>query len=73
MVGAAHIVVTAVPLDPENRKREAFELLGLEGDLGILVDPASGIPLQIRGDVPGAGGMEFNLTAVTLAPDGRPR
>lgn len=72
-VSAVRVVVSVTPLELENHDREAFEFLGLEGGLALLIDPASGIPLQIRGDVPGTGGMEFNLTEVTLAPDARPR
>jgi hypothetical protein len=43
-----------------------FSLLGLNGDITVLFDQASGLPLQLRGNAPRIGRAEINLKTVTL-------
>lgn len=43
-----------------------FSLLGLNGDILILFDEETGLPLQLRGKAPRIGNTEINLTGVTL-------
>ncbi|MEM9557928.1 MAG: hypothetical protein AAGC60_26960 [Acidobacteriota bacterium] len=43
---------------------EKFELMGLEGDIRMLLDPRTGIPLQFRGDLSSLGSVEVTLERV---------
>lgn len=43
-----------------------FSLLGLTGDITVLFDRSSGLPLQLRGKAPRIGNTKINLKAVTL-------
>jgi hypothetical protein len=45
---------------------EPFELLGLQGDLELLLDPATRAPLQLRGRVRIAGDVTVRLRKATL-------
>ncbi|HHH38322.1 MAG TPA: hypothetical protein ENK50_01940 [Sedimenticola sp.] len=60
--------LTARPLDPGNRNLDPFEFIGLEGDVEFVFDPATGIPLLVRGVLPGAGESELRLVRAELAP-----
>ena len=42
-----------------------FSLLGLSGDISVLFDRESDLPLQLRGTAPRIGSTEINLKAVT--------
>jgi len=42
-----------------------FSLLGLNGDIILFFDRASGLPVQVRGNAPRIGPTELNLKAVT--------
>ncbi len=61
---AIRISIRARSLNPE--KGEEFELLGLK-DLEVYLDPASRVPLELRGKVDFFGKVEFELKRVTLA------
>ena len=43
-----------------------FSLLGLNGDITILFDADTGLPLQLSGTAPRIGDAEINLKRVTL-------
>jgi hypothetical protein len=43
-----------------------FSLLGLNGDIIILFDEETGVPLQLRGNAPRIGSTEIDLKRVTL-------
>ena len=42
----------------------AFELMGLEGDVDLFLDPATGIPVEIRGRMSKLGSVEVRLAVV---------
>ncbi len=52
--------------DPGPKEPEAFEFMGLTGDLQILLDPQTGIPVGVKGELPVVGKTQFKLTEVTL-------
>jgi hypothetical protein len=49
----------------EPAEKPDFSLLGLSGDITVLFDQDSGLPLQLRGNAPRIGVAEINLKAVT--------
>ena len=46
--------------------KEDFSFMGLQGDIILLYDEASDLPLQIRGEAPRVGSTEINLKSVEL-------
>lgn len=54
------------PQDPNLKNPQAFEFIGLSGDIQILLDPRLGIPVGIRGELPVVGQTDFKLTEVSL-------
>ena len=58
----------AIQASPEGTlpDEDDFTVLGLDGEIILLFDPKSGLPLQIRGDAPRIGGTEINLKSVTM-------
>ncbi len=61
---AIRIAIRARSLEPG--KGEEFELLGLK-DLEVFLDPATRVPLELRGKVDFFGRVDFELNRVTLA------
>jgi hypothetical protein len=59
-------VVLAVSPLGEQLEKPDFSLLGLSGEITILFDAASMLPLQLRGTAPRIGPAEINLKTVTL-------
>jgi hypothetical protein len=59
------VVVQATPEGTLAEKSD-FSLLGLEGEIILFFDRASGLPLQIRGTAPRIGPTEINLKSVTM-------
>ncbi|MFV8817830.1 hypothetical protein [Haliea sp. E17] len=57
--------VRVSPLGPLHGAPD-FSLLGLEGDIRIIFDAASDLPLQLRGLAPRVGATAINLSEVTL-------
>ncbi|MBN2331742.1 MAG: hypothetical protein JXO49_10115 [Deltaproteobacteria bacterium] len=59
------------PLNEATEEREEFSFLGLKGEISMVVDDASGIPLHISGSLPTLGRIHFKLkeaiTSVTAA------
>ncbi|WP_461481237.1 hypothetical protein [Porticoccus sp.] len=49
---------------------DAFELMGLTGPVSILLDPVTGLPLQIRGSAPRMGETAIDLVRAAI-PDRR--
>lgn len=68
-VRAAVLKIGSRPL-PGDASPEPLELLGIEGDVEILVDAPSGLPVRIRGRVPDFGTADFRLVEVVLAAGG---
>jgi hypothetical protein len=58
----------AITASPEGKQEDDydFSVLGLDGEVILLFDPKSGLPLQIRGDAPRIGSTEINLKSVTM-------
>jgi len=51
-------------LDSGDKEFEEFSFLGLQGDFEIYVAGATGIPVQINGQIPGIGKLHFRLDEV---------
>ena len=51
-------------LAPEGKKPEKFSFMGLKGDFEIYIDPVSGIPLQVSGQIPKIGKTHIRLQTV---------
>jgi hypothetical protein len=66
--GKRETLAVALHTSPEGELQEDndFDLLGLQGDVIILFDRASGLPLQVRGEAPRIGATEINLKSVTM-------
>lgn len=63
---ATRAVALRVSPEGELAEKDDFNLLGLHGDIILLFDRETGLPLQVRGDAPRVGRMEINLKAATL-------
>ena len=66
--GVRETFAVAVQATPEGTLAEKndFSLLGLEGEIILFFDRASGLPLQIRGTAPRIGPTEINLKSVSM-------
>lgn len=69
-VSALQLAIRARPLQPDGNTN--FELLGLVGDIELLVDRVGRWPLQLKGRVPPVGTVAVRLKKVDqrLGPDG---
>jgi hypothetical protein len=58
----------ALHVTPVGTQQEGpdFSLFGMQGDIILLFDRSSGLPLQVRGTAPRIGDTAINLKAVTL-------
>jgi hypothetical protein len=59
------VAIHARPAIPLTEKDD-FRLLGLNGEIILFFDRASGLPLQIRGQAPRIGATKINLKSVTM-------
>tara|TARA_R110001599_G_scaffold353884_2_gene602358 strand:+ start:43879 stop:44736 length:858 start_codon:yes stop_codon:yes gene_type:complete len=68
VTGKRNAGAVALAISPAGDQLEKydFSLLGLNGDITILFDEESGLPLQLRGSAPRIGATEINLKSVTL-------
>ncbi len=66
VVTATKVRVSAKLVDPQAPNRDDFEFLGLEGEISIWVDRATGLPLAVDGELPDVGPGRFKLTAANL-------
>lgn len=66
--GSRQTDAVALQVSPlgEQADKPDFSLLGLNGDITVLFERDSGLPLQLRGTAPRIGTTEINLKAVTL-------
>lgn len=62
---ATAVTITATA-DESNGDKADFGLFGLRGEVTILYDNETGIPLQLRGLAPRLGATSLNLTATTM-------
>jgi len=66
-IAAKRIVLEAVPFPAAKREPDPFEFFEMGGDIEILVDPSSRLPLRISGEVSGFD-VKFELAEVTVKP-----
>lgn len=66
--GKFDTTAVAIQASPEGSlaDNDDFNLLGLTGEIILLFDSNTGLPLQIRGDAPRIGSTEINLKSATL-------
>lgn len=62
---SSEVILSISPVGAAPDKPD-FSLLGLNGEITLQLDRASGLPLQLRGTAPRLGATEINLRAVTL-------
>lgn len=60
-------LVIRMQATPLGRPEDSFELLGLRPPLTLLLDPATRLPLAVRGDAPRLGPGEVRLQAARLS------
>lgn len=65
-VDALVMEIRSEPFDPSDGDSEDFDLFGLQGDLELLLDPVTRIPLQLSGAVKIAGQVTVRLRNATL-------
>ena len=68
VVGTRETLAVVIRVKPETtlKDEDDFRLLGLNGELILLFDHESGLPLQIRGQAPRIGPTKINLKSVTM-------
>ena len=73
--GERSAIVVALQVDPVGAPRgdPEFSLLGLGGQVSILLDEQSRLPLQVRGMAPRIGQTDINLVAADIGPPPRER
>jgi hypothetical protein len=64
-ISALRILIRGEPIDGSDSDDE-FELLGLKGDIELLLDPESRLPLTLSGKVKIMGHVIFRLKSATL-------
>ena len=70
MQGERTAIVVGLQVDPVGMPRgdPEFSLLGLDGQVSILLDEQSRLPLQVRGRAPRIGETYINLVAADIGP-----
>ena len=63
-VDAVRISFKPRALAPQGKKPEEFSFMGLKGDFEIYLDPVSGIPLQVSGQLSRIGKIDIQLQSV---------
>ncbi len=61
---AVRISIKPRALAPQGKKPEEFSFMGLKGEFEIYIDPVSGIPLQVSGQIPRIGKIDIRLQTV---------
>lgn len=59
------VTLAVSPVEPLEDKPD-FNLLGLSGEITVLFDELSGIPVRLQGNAPRIGTAELNLKSVTM-------
>jgi hypothetical protein len=67
---AQQVRLQVSPLGPEEDKAD-FSLLGLSGDISLLLASDSGLPLQLRGVAPRIGETSIQLKTASLREPGK--
>jgi len=60
-----HVTLSGRPLDGAPSDVQPFSLLGLQGDIHLLLSDPGRIPLRVRGQVPGFGMIDLELRELT--------
>jgi hypothetical protein len=70
VTGERTAIVVGLQVDPVGTPRgePEFSLLGLDGQVSILLDRQSRLPLQVRGRAPRIGETYINLVAADFQP-----
>jgi hypothetical protein len=66
VAGQARSLVVALETHAVGAARDEFTLLGMSGPLQLLLDPATRVPLAIRGNAPWIGQTELRLDGASL-------
>ena len=66
-IDAQRIRIVARPGDAAGLEPDPFEFFEITGDIEIVLDPSTRVPVMISGDLPGLGRVDFSLSEVTLA------
>lgn len=71
--GERTAIVVGLQVDPVGMPRGGpeFSLLGLDGQVSILLDEPSRLPLQVRGRAPLVGETSLNLVSADIGPPAR--
>lgn len=66
--GTRETTAVALRVRPEGElaEKDDFSLLGLHGEIILLFDRHSGLPLQVRGEAPRVGKAEIDLKSATM-------
>ena len=67
-LNALRLRVRGSPLTPVKDEDEEFELLGLRGDLDLMLDPQTRAPVELRGNIKYAGQVTVHLRRAVLRP-----
>ena len=65
-VEALKIVIESQPLASHLEDEEDFSFLGFQKNITIFIDPVSGVPVQLSGEIPKAGQLTVKLREVRL-------
>ena len=60
------IALETQPLASHLEEEEDFSFLGFQKNITIFIDPASGVPVQLSGEIPKAGQLTVKLREVQL-------
>jgi hypothetical protein len=65
-IGVLSITISSRPLQPAEQEPEPFEFFEMRGDIEVSYDPASRLPVQVRGTVNNVGEATFHLVEADL-------
>jgi len=65
-IGVLSITISSRPIAPAEQEPEPFEFFEMRGDIEVSVDPASRLPVQVRGTVNKVGEATFHLVEADL-------
>ena len=63
-VNARNIRISALPPEFGGVEFEPFEFFEMGGEIGLDLDPDSGLPLRISGEISGLGRVDFLLSEI---------
>ncbi len=66
MIDVVRIVFKPRALVARDEQPEEFSFMGLKGDFEIYIDGATGVPVQVSGEIPGIGKLHIRLHTVAF-------